>query len=329
MADYGYYFDVLDGKKRAVVETEPQPGFYWMLAGSNAVRMPVAIFTESGDHLIARVGFKGDTVVYRVLQGPTDVQHLNSVWIACCMHPVTKEHYDQAFVDGRWPNDLPAEALGDVPAADRAVARSDNEPPAEEAKSEAEQFKEKIEAAKGVVSGLKIDTDENASKAQAARSRLLELKRQSDERRKTIKEPHFLAAKAVDDEWMPVVNLAETAADGIRKALAAHETRKLQKAREEAEAAAAAAAKSETPPPAEPAPEPAPATTKIATTYGRAASVKMKKVVIILNQDLVYQAFRDNERVTALLKELAQKAVDAGLPMPRDSIKITEEADVR
>lgn len=330
--DYDYYFAALRGDKPPVVETDPQAGFYKSRDGK-----PVAIFYESDRRHIARVGFKGETALYRAIQGKAEFDRICKVWMDCCNRPVEHEDYKRAFDAGKWPGALPEEAMGDVPAANRVVTRSDNQPPDE---PEHQQFRDKIEAAKAVVSGLKIDNDDAAGKAQSARARLLELKRQADTRHKTVREPAKIALDDIDNLWKPVVKMAQDAADGIRGALTAWETKKLreaqiaaaEQARKDAEAKAAAEASGEpAPPPAEPEvpAEPEKPSVGIRGNYGRAASVRTKKVVTIRDQDAIYAVFRDNAKVGELLRTLAQKSVDDGFGLPAGSVTITEEADVR
>jgi hypothetical protein len=124
-----------------------------------------------------------------------------------------------------------------------------------------------------------------------------------------------------------LVKGAKSVADKIKAALSAHENRKLaeeQKARmaalaearaaEETARKAAEAGKPVPPPvtppaPVPPAPEPV---TQVRGAYGRAAAVKLVRIAVVTDQDVVYQAFRTNPDVVALLAKLAQKATDAG-----------------
>jgi len=202
----------------------------------------------------------------------------------------------------------------------------DNNPPTDEA----ETMREQIEAAaKGVADYAQIADDETAAKAQSLRSRLLELSGDADKKREAEKKPHLEAGRAVDTKWQPLVKAAKAAADTIRNALSAHETRKANAAEaarkaedDRQKALAEALAKNPQAPVAMPQPTPAPIapTTTIRGAYGRGAAVKVVKIATVEDYDEATTYFRNDAEYRSVIDKLAQRAVDAGYTVPGVSV---------
>lgn len=257
-------------------------------------------------------------------------------WSWCARYPVSEDAYRQWEKTGHWPDESEA-------VSQSLAHRTDtNNPPTDEA----EILKGQIDAASaGVAEYAEIKDDATANKAQSLRSRLLELSGMADKVREAQKKPHFEAGKAVDAKFQPLVKSAKAAADLIRDALGAHETRKAReaarlqaiadeariKAEREATKARAEAELAGKPVPA-PAPAPAPVVptpepvTAIRGAYGRSASVKIVKVCNVTDYDAAYQFLRTNDEMKAFIDRLSQKATDSGYSVP--GTNITEERRV-
>jgi hypothetical protein len=315
--NYDYWSSALKGDFGAVHEGVPQPGFYRKRVSRGGAFVPVAIWEQDGKIVALVDGREADAA---------------DIWSYVCQHPVTEEQYRARVETGKWhdESDAVAQSLAAPPVGH-------NHPP----QDEADIIKGQIEAASAGAEGYaEIADDETAAKAQSLRSRLLELSGSADKKREAEKKPHLEAGKAVDAKWQPLVKAAKAAADKIRDALSAHETRKARvaaeaqrKAEEEARKAAEEAAKSapqkaQAPAPVMPVPQPsAPEpVTAIRGAYGRAAAVKIVKVATIKDQDAAYGYLRNQKELVDIIAKLAQRAVDAGYEVP--GIEITEERKV-
>lgn len=320
MPTYEYWQNALAGNFGAVHEGDAQPGFYRKRVSRGGPFVPVAIWEQDGK-VIATVDGK-----------PTAA---DDVWTYACQHPISEEVF-RARADGKpWPDEDASvtQSLAPPPAG-----MGDNAPPTDPA----EILKGQIEAASaGAARYAEITDDETADAAQSLRARLNELSGEADKAREKAKKPHLEAGKEIDAKWQPLVKAAKGAADAIKAALGAHETRKARaaaeaqrvadEARRAAEKAAADALEAGKPPPAivppAPAPEPAPEpAATIRGAYGRAASVKVVKVAKVVDQDAAYGGLRKHPEMVALIATLAQRATTAGVEVP--GVEVTEERRV-
>lgn len=312
---YEYWRSALAGTFGAVHDGEAQPGFYRKRTRKGGPYVPVAIWHQEGDGMVALVdGQPAD---------PADI------WSYVCQHPVTEAQYRQRVDTGKWHDEA------------EAVTTSLVHEPANASGDPAEAMADQIDAAlQGLNAYHDIRDDETASKAQSLRSRLLELSGEADKTRESEKKPHLEAGRAVDAKWQPLVKKAKEGADAIRKALGVHETRKDQErraaeqARLKAEAEARAKQQAEAgqeatapvPAPA-PAPKPEPVQTQISGAYGRAATIKTKKVATVADQDAAYGFLKAHKEMIELIGKLAQRAVDAGYEVP--GVTVEEVKEVR
>ncbi len=312
-SDYDWWNRALAGEKVGgptlpVHESDPQAGFWRKRVSRAGAFVPVAIWRGEDDKFVALENGK-EANAY-------------DLWTFVCRYPITEEQYHQRVETGHWHDEDDA-----VTASLDAPAIGDNNPP----EDEAEVLKGQIEAAAANISEYTtIEDDEVAAKAQSARSRLLELSREADKKREELKKPHLEAGKAIDATWQPLVKSAKGAADTIRDALGAFETRKAKaveaerrRLEDEYRRKAAEAAKQDAPMP--PVPEaikaPPAATTKVRGAYGRAAAVKDVKVATVTDQDAAYGYLKTHPEMIDLIKRLAQRAVDAGYTVPGVSVE--------
>jgi len=314
---YAWWRSAIDGKPGPIHDGDPQCGFYRRRTRKNGPFVGVAIYPDPATGEI--VGVCDRALV--------DGDELDRLWLWVAKNPVTEDAYRDWEKNGIWPDDHPTIEHPEP---------GHNQPPAD---NEIEALRDQIASAKaGAGEFAEIKDDKTASKAQAFRARLNELSKQADKKRDELKRPHLEAGRAIDKEWMPLVKDAKAAADQIRKALSAHETRKARAAEEarrkaeeeqrrrEAEAAKAAAAGMPAPAP-EPTPQPEPApTAQIKGAYGKAASVREVLIAEVVDQDAAYQAMRTHPELVDLIRKLAQRAVNAGHEIA--GVKVVKERRV-
>lgn len=293
---------------------------YYRTRAKNGPWEPVGIWLDESHEVVA---YRGDRKV-----SPEEIFS----W--CCRNPVSYESYMQAKDGKGWPDDDKVIAAQMQPPEPTIGDNSGTV-------DEAETLKDQITAAlAGMDTYAKITDDKTSAKALSLRNRLNELSNQADKKREALKKPHFEAGKAVDATWQPLVKSAKAGADKVRDAIGAWETVKLQEERkrqreaEQARLAAEQAAREQqgetavVDAPAAAAPvEAAPAPIK--PSYGKAASVQVKLVVDDVTDYAALYAYMSNrEEVQTLLRQLAQRALDAGRTnVP--GITTTEVAAVR
>ena len=309
MADsYNYWRDALAGRNPEIHVDAPQAGRYTMRKERGGRRYPVAIWSNTDGQMVALVGFEGKQ---------TSVEHPDEIWNWCARNPISAEVYNVAVATGRFPDDLPEAAMppakmkapeitskkaDDMTAAaiTQAIAADaplpgHNQPPPD---SEFESLKEQLASVKALAASIKTIASEHDNKmAQGYRARLLELGKQLDKRRDALKRPHLEAGRAVDNLWNPLVHDAEDSAGTLRNLMRAWETKKAREA------------------------------TQIRGAYGKAASVRSIRVVTEIDYGVVFTYFKDNAEVQALLKKLAQKAVEADVEVP--GVTVESARDVR
>lgn len=313
---YTYWRNALAGNFGDVHDDEPQPGFYRKRISKGGPFYPIAIWAQGGK------------MMAKFMDGVADA---SEIWTFCCQHPITEAEYRKVAEQGGQWSDLDDAVAGQVSRRNSVDA------------DPADVLKDQIDGALERLSEYDtITSDEQSSKAQSLRSRLLELKGEAEKTHKVEKAPHLEAGRAVDKKWFPLRDEAESGANTLRKAMSAWETKKLDERREaerkaeqerlKAEAEAKAAEEAGKPAP-EPVPAPEPEETPVTATtirggYGRAASVKTVKVATVTDQDkaYAYAPIRNHPELVALITKLAQRAVDAGHDIP--GVDVSEEAKV-
>ena len=312
---FNWWTDALKGVRGQIDGDNPRAGFYCSQRKDRrtkeVTRQPVAYWYDSND---------GELRCHR---SGRDVPELEAreMWPFVSQRPITEQTYHDVLAGKPWP---------DIAATAGTVAVDENLSPDE-------ALAEEIEAAKaGMPQFAKIESDEQASLAQSLRSRLTELKGKAEKEYEAANRPLLDQQKALRTKWFPLKEDAEAAAVTIRRAQEAWETFKRERAREEqrkadeiARANAEAIRKAEeagkpapalTPPPVQ-SNAPAPSA-QIKGGQGRAASVSVYQHVVSIDEDKVFAQFKGNADLTALLINLAQKAIKAGVPVPG---AVTEE----
>lgn len=342
--DFAYWRAAVAGDKPPMHVDDPQCGRYWMRKVRNGPRLPVAIWRDvEGNYgeptkIVALVGFPPAA---KLELAP------DTIWNWCAEHAVSEQAYAAALKAGKWPDDLPAEALPPkpipnapvvtvtLPAGGNTLVTEVREAPAAATNAPVEDaefasLRDQLASVKTLAANIKtVGSDDDAKMAQGYRARLLELGRQLDERRKVLKEPFLAGGKAVDNKWNPLVHDAEGSAADLRKLMAAWETKKDREYQEALSAANLQVLSIDDGAPPLPL-EPTPVTsapTKITGGYGKAASVRTVRVITAIDYAEVFTVFAANTDVQALLRKLAQKVIDAGGEV--DGTTVEQQRDVR
>lgn len=342
----------LAGEKIPTHEADPDIGFYRKRTKditTNVVTWePVAYFIADGK-LFGAIGNRDMTE-----------REVGDLWTFVCQYPIPEEVFFAA--DAAWAVEAgsyqwPAGLLGEpkrppfankavaatatfeemergaiVPAANREVARSDNnEPPALDP---VEEHRTGINNAIAAAPKAVPKTAEECALAEGSKNRIAELRLAADKAGKAKYEPLYRAYTAEQKLWSPMVAAAQTA----EKALATlvltfkeNERRRIAKEKADADAAQAiidaanqraadraiAAGKPEPAPAVVEAPAPA-APVAVAPTYGKRTTKAEVKILLdaITDQQAVYEYFKDDGEVQALLHDLAAAAVKAGRTVP-------------
>ena len=274
------------------------PGFWRVRERKGGAFVPLAIF-KNGNNTI--VGWLGSHPDGRAIVG----EELNTRWVWANVNPITESLYRAVAEDGaNWP---------DQDAAVAAMGHNSN------AVSDAEQIKSQIESAAAGTKDYAVIADaDQFARSQDLRSRLLELSRTADGKRKELKKPHQDKADAVDDEWMPVVKSAKAAADKINAAQNDYSTRLVRERQAaeqkiETDKASLEARGVRLPDLAPPPPLP----TKVKGASGRAASMGTRTVVkSVTDWPALFAFFASDEGIQSALLKLANKAVEGGQTVP-------------
>lgn len=298
--NFSWWQNALNGKRGPIYDGEPQSGFYRQRTthgkpGSMAAGPwePVAYWkdTATGEQ---RCHINGRAV---------DLDRMMYAWPFASKNPITADAYWHRIETGSWRD------------MDETAAKIAKGPDIDPEADPVGSMRAEIEKARAGVPAYKtIDSDEQAAKGQTLRSALTALSGKADKKRKEIKEPHLAASRAVDAEWMPLVNEAAAGANEIRKALEAWEDLKRDNARRAAQAAEQAAREAQEagkpapPPPAQNTPAPS---AQIKGAAGRVASVSVKPIVISIDLDKCWSKFGGMPEVYNLFMEMAQRAIDA------------------
>jgi hypothetical protein len=132
-----------------------------------------------------------------------------------------------------------ADAVTDIPAADRAVTSTDNRPPRHEMFAMALDDV-RLEAG-NFLDGQPIENKAQADKIGIIVSKARAIKRDADLARKEDKEPHLEAGRKVDADYKPVLETAEDIISAAQRPLTAWMEAEATRQRQEAEEARKAA----------------------------------------------------------------------------------------
>jgi hypothetical protein len=295
---------------------------------------PVAYFIVDGMHGKALAGTIGKRRMTH------DELTDESLWSWVVNRPVKYEWWNAVAREGKeWP-DLAkiAEMQAAVPAANREVSKTDNQP--EDDRPLDVQHREAIENAVRAAKDLEIKDEASAGVLLGMKNRIAELRLAAFKAGKAIYDPLFAVYKAEQKKWPPMVELAETMEKALDRKYLIWRAEEKKKADEAAAKAAAEAAAIEEanaraadraiaqgiaePAPAVPeaSPEAAAAQTPVTPTY-RASGQRTKPKEVekwhldgIDDQDKVYAFFKDNADVKAALLKVTTAAIVNGQEVP-------------
>lgn len=324
-SDFSWWTAALAGNRGPIFDGEPMHGFYRQRNQAKEYE-PVAYWKDENT---------GELRCHVNGRAPSEQRALE-MWPYVSRNPITAEAY-WYFIDNRkWLDE------------DAGAAAAAKGPEIDPATDPAGSLAAEITAAKAGLPAYKtIESDEQAAKGQTLRSTLTGLAGKATKAYEALNRPLLDEQQRIRKVWFPLRDDAAAGAEDIRKALGAWEDIKRENARraaDEAERAARAAALAHAkaaadaeknnqpaPPPPEPAapslPNTPPPATKIKGASGRAASVRLKKVVTAIDIDKAFQQFRDDPELYAFLLDLSQKVVDAGFVAIGATIE--EKADIR
>ena len=258
----------------------PQPGLYSIFGGGD----PVRIIEVEGNVLVL------------VSEAVSDEP--NQVWLKCGRNDVSFEAYNCRVETGRWPG----AAVQSTPGI------GDNQPPDYPPEDllpmEVEKAKEWL-ATVGFELKSDVDAHNAANRADAISKLRLKVEKVHEEE----KAPHLTTCKEIDSRFLPKVKAGNVVIKALKDAITRYDFKKreelLAKLKKVVELCAdPGSASVVTPPPAAP------------ISYGnvgRKVSVKAKPLAKIIDQDAVYQFFRDDPAVVELLQKLAQRSVDSDI----------------
>ncbi len=340
---YVYWMAALAGEKPKMFTDDPQPGFYRSgiyekqkdKARKRVGWNPVAIFLMSGTDLVAVVG--QTTVV--------DRDKINELWSYAAGNPISEEWYRAVAERGEgWPDSH--ETVPSIPVANSSATVDRTEALIQNRKQALDVIAADVLDPAGKISRdiddctmqiikyAKIDSDELSAKARSLQNRFLDLRGDAKREYDKLNDPLLAEQKRIREIWFPLRDLADAGSVALKTAMGRWEDEKRAAARLAAEAAeraarehaeqvaAAAKANQPAPPPPEPAKSnvPAPAA-QIRGGAGRAASVSVALFVTAIDDTKVFEQFKGNPELTALLTALAQKAVRAGIPVPGATVE--------
>lgn len=318
-----WWQQALLGTRGPISADEPQSGFYRQKRRDGSYE-PVAYWKDSKT---------GEQRCHINGKSPQDPLRAFEVWPHASKNPISEEAYWHRMDTGQWlDNDAGAAAVAKGPQIDPAT-------------DPAGSLRAEIDAAKaGLEAYTSIDSDEQAAKAQTLRSALTGLSGKAKKAYEAENRPLLDEQERIRKVWFPLRDDAADAAEQLRKAMgkwedikrenarrAAEETakRQAQAAREAEWKGAEPGAVAQTgPPTVEPVvPNTPPPATKIKGASGRAASVRLKKVVTAIDLDKAFEQFRNEPEVRAFFMKLSQEVVDAGYVAIGATVE--EHSDIR
>lgn len=332
-----WWASALKGTRGPISEGEPMTGYYRARSKNKQTNVEtlfaVAYWWHNGK-CFCKVNGPGVVGVQPTLVGEKH-ERMMSAWPYVSKEPVEFDVYQSVVAGNPWPDQhvapkaAPAEAstqpldAGSPPseagAADQPEPEIDNTP-------QGSMRRELDNAKKGIARYVRVKpdgggveslivSDDMAGAAQSLRAQLLALSNSAKKAREAANKPHQDAIRANGVIWSPMETDAKQAADDLRdgpmKAWELHKRAQQASAIKAAEAASTASGA--TVQPVSNAPAPA---AKIKGAVGKSARVEEIKIAVIHDLELVFQHFKANDQVRAILQGLSNAAVRAGIEVP-------------
>jgi hypothetical protein len=292
---FDWYLEALKGSRGPINPNEPKSGYYRSRAKSGTLSAVAFWYDSVGGNL-------------RCQQNGNDIEETRAIeiWPFASRHPITEELFWQFRDTGSW-GDIDETAQAIHSGQKHAGFSSEDADPAKDIKAKI------AEAKKAVPQYLKLDSDEQATRAQSLRSTLTSLKGGAKKAYDALNRPLLDKQKRIRGIWNPIMDDAEASALQLRTAIEDWELAK-RKANQAAEEAGVK--------PNMPAPS-----AKISGGMGRTASAKPYIAVTEIDLDQCFQQFRLEIEVSDVLFKLAQRAIDAGIAVP--GAKTEERVKIR
>lgn len=285
---YAFWRRRLAGEELPIHDGEYQAGFYRMKSRDGA------------SHPVAYWFAKDGTIRCRIGQKDVNEQTAAERWMWASKNPITHELYKEVIASGQWPDQH------------EAVTKSNNAPPDDSFEGLSVAIADMAREAEALIKNGAATTQDEADRASDIASRLGEFWAKADTARKVEKKPFDDEAAAVQQKWIPVLDVASiykrVKLIVVTPFLNAKDAAE-RKAREDAAKAGA------------PLPEPVRSTTK-AGTRGKTVALRTVKAVEITDRAAVLAYFADGDLMTRALQEWSEKAVRAGVTVP--GTKVTE-----
>jgi hypothetical protein len=300
-AQYSFWERRLKGEILPIHDSDPQSGFYRLIR-KDGTSHPVAYWFDKAGALRCRIG-----------DADVDEQRAMEAWPWASKHPIAYATYQAVRRGESWPDEHPA------------VILSNNAPADDSFEGLSQQIESFAEAAEAMIKAGAAPDQSTADQASHLANKLSDLQKKADAARAAEKKPHDDKAAEVQAKWKPVIGVADIYRR-LKAAVVEPFLKAEDKKRREAEDAARKAAE-EAARTGQPIPEPVPAATRSAPKAGaggrRSVALRTVKVVTISDRAALLAFFADNQRVTDLLQDMAEKAVRAGVTVP--GVTVTEE----
>lgn len=301
---YDFWRRRLRGEVVPIHDNDPQAGFY-RLKRQDGTWVACAYWRKEDGTLRCRIN--GVDVAEPVAMDR---------WPWASKAPITHEVYQAVVVHGApWPDQHEAVI--------RDRVNSQNAPDDNSFDALKDRIEDLVRDADKLIKGGAAKSQEEADRASDLANRLGELWKKGDESRKTEKQPHDEAAKAVQAKWLPLLVTAEIykrVKTAVVTPFLVAEDRKRKEAEAAMRNAAAAAAQA-----GEPAPEPPPEAArpvKAGSGGRRSVALRTVKQVEIVDRAAVLAFFADSQLITELLQTMSERAVRAGATVP--GVKVSE-----
>lgn len=337
-----WWTNALQGKRGPITADEPMTGYYRARSKNKqtgAETLFAVTYWWHNGKCFCKVNPPGAVGVQPTLQGEKH-DRMMAAWPHVSKEPIRYDVYKAVAEDGKpWPDQHVVEAAP-AEASNQPLDAQGNAPPAAGAADpidDSPQGKLKRElatAVKGVARYVRItpdkkteyliDSDEMSGAAQSLRSVLLAVGRKAEKARKDANAPFQEEIRKNGAIWSPIedeaTRMANWLRDGPMKQWEMDKRAQVATAQTAAQAASEASGQAVAPKSNAPAPS---ASIKGAT--GRSARVEETAKAVINDWGAVYEHFKDNEQVKAILQGLANAAVRAGIEVPGT----TKDKDVK
>lgn len=295
---YAYWREALEGRFAAIVETEPQEGFY-KTRSSGDFWLPVAIWSEQGV-VWAMVGSEDASAAE---------DHVRSVWMRCAKYPVVEKDYRYAAKTGTWPGLAPA-------SKENADLFGHNNPP-EGFEAVAQAIVNQTNEARAWLKERTISSQEDADRCETWANHFLSLRKRAEADHKVEKTPHLDAGRKVDAKYKPLIDVATKMVSTLKNAATQY---LIEREAEKRAAAAQSIAKGEV----------APARQEVRATTsgnsGRKLALRTHKFAVVDDWDKAIAFFKDNPQLREVVQGLADDCAKIGAPVPGVTFKEEQRA---